>query len=229
MKHKRNFLLILTTCIFTMLINFASADERRFTYVYEADVLPQGQWEFEQWVTNQNGKEDGDYSRWDLRTEIEYGLTERLTSALYLNWEDTRSDGVTGREDSNGADFKGFSSEWTYQLSNPILDPIGSALYGEVTTDGVDVELEGKLLLSKEIDNIVLAFNAIYEAEWEREHSVTEKEAVLQFTAGASYKFDPQWSTGIEVRNKSAYPDGLDLSGRLVQIFITAILNGGLP
>lgn len=198
-------------------LNGASADERHFTYSYEASVLPKGQWEIEQWVTNENGKEDGDYSQWDLRTEFEYGLTDRLMTAIYLNVESTRSEGVTGEDDENEAKFKGVSSEWFYQLSNPHLDSVGTALYGEVTTDGIDVELEGKFIVSKEFNNIVLAFNAIYEAEWEREDNETEKEATLEFTAGGAYKFDPNWSAGLEVRNKSAYPGDLNLGGQEFQ------------
>ena len=211
------FAALIGACIAQRDIELAKADERYFTYSYEANVLPQGEWEFEQWVTNQSGKEDGDFTEWNLRSEFEYGLTEKLTTAFYFNIDDTRSEGVTGEEDENGADFQGISSEWIYQLSNPRLDTVGSALYFEATTDGLDVELEGKILLSKEIDNIILALNAIYEAEWEREDNRTEKEAVLEFTAGAAYKFDPKWSAGLEIRNKSAYPGGLDLGGQEFQ------------
>jgi hypothetical protein len=195
----------------------AQADERHFGYAYEADVLPKGQWEFEQSITNQNGKEDGDYTEWNLRSEFEYGINEHLMTALYLNLDSVRSEGVTGEEDSDEATFEGVSSEWIYQLTNPQLDPVGSALYAEISTDGVDAELEGKIILSKETKDFLFAFNAIYEAEWDREDNRTEKEAELEFTAGVGYKFDPHWSSGIEVRNKADYPDGLNLDGQEFQ------------
>lgn len=195
----------------------AQADERVFTYVYETSVLPEGQWEIEQWVTNQNGRQDKDYSAWNLRTEFEYGLTSRLQTALYLNWDSTRQEGEPGEDDETESKFKGVSSEWIYQLSNPHTDWLGSALYGEVTTDGLDTELEWKLLLSKNIDSFILAANAIYEMEWEREGGHTEREAVAEFTLGASYKLSPQWAIGVEARNKSAYPDGFNLSGQEYQ------------
>jgi len=197
--------------------NTAAADERFFTYVYEADAMAEGQWEFEQWVTNQNGRKEGDYSQWNFRSEFEYGITSALTTALYLNWDSTRSENMPGEDDINDTTFKGVSSEWTYQVLNPILDPVGFSLYGEVTTDGVDVEAEGKLIVSKVIDDIVLAANAEYEAEWEDEDGFTEKEAYLSFYLGVAYRFSPQWSVGLEARNKSAYPDGLDLSGQEFQ------------
>lgn len=198
--------------VIVLFASIASADERLFTYSYESSVLPEGAIELEQWVTNQSGKEDGDYSEWNLRTEFEFGITEAYMTALYLNLDSVRSEGVTGVEDEDGADFNGISWENVYQLSNPKLDPIGSALYGEVSTDGLDTELEWKLLLSKEFsNNIVAAFNAVYEMEWEKEDGETEEEAGLEFTAGLAYKLSPKWAAGIEVRNKSAYPGGLDL------------------
>ena len=201
----------------TNCVNMAHANERLFTYSYEADALPEGTFEIEQWITNQNGREDGDYSRWDFRTELEYGVTERYTSALYLNWQSTRIGGISGEEDDNETEFKGVSWENTYQILNPNLDPVGLSPYFEVTSDGVDYELEVKLLLSKNIDNVVLAANAIYEAEFEKEDGKTEKEAELQFTFGGAYKFNPNWSAGIEARYAAAYPDGLNLSGREFQ------------
>ena len=193
----------------------AQADERSFTYVYEANVLPQGEAEFEQWITNQNGKEDGDYSQWNFRTELEYGVTERYMTALYLNLNSTRSDGVTGIDEEGGSlKFKGFSWENIYQILNPNLDPVGLAAYIEYTSDGLDQELESKILLSKPLGNWILALNGVYEAEWEREDGKTEREGTLEFVGGASYKVTPNWSIGVEARNKSAYPDGLNLSGQ---------------
>lgn len=190
----------------------ARADERHFTYIYEADVLPAGQAEFEQWITHQNGRDGGDYAAWNFREELEYGITDHLQTALYLNFDSLRFTDADG-EDQSDFDFKGVSTEWIYQFLNPSIDAVGLALYGEYTTDGLDHELEGKILISKNIDKVVLAANAIYEAEWEREDRETEREAELQFVAGAAYKFDPQWSAGLELRNKRAYPGGHDLSG----------------
>lgn len=189
----------------------SSADERAFTYSYQTDTLPEGALEVEQWITNKSGHREGDYSQWNFRTELEYGITSRLQTALYLNFNATR-ESASGEEDKDSFKFKGISSEWVYQLLNPHLDPVGLALYGEYTTDGLDHELEAKVLLSKSFGDFTAAFNAAYEAEWEREHARTERESTLEFTSGISYKITPQWAVGVEARNKSAYPDGLDLS-----------------
>ena len=66
------------------------ADERFFTYIQDADVIPKGGWEFEQWVTYRKGYPGGDRDfnqyLWDFREEMEYGFTDRLSGALYLNF-----------------------------------------------------------------------------------------------------------------------------------------------
>ena len=66
----------------------AKADERRFTYTYEPELLPQGAWEFEQWITlrtqRTSGGEvrQGNYNLWELREELEYGVTDNYSLSL---------------------------------------------------------------------------------------------------------------------------------------------------
>ncbi len=196
------------------------ADERFFTYVYEADVLPKGAWEFEQWLTYRKGFPGGDrdFSRhiWDFREEIEYGMTERLTTALYLNFRQEQNIArQEGLEDTSTFKFKGVSAEFKYQLLNPHKDPVGLALYFEPTYNGNEQELEYKVLLSKNLgDNWVVAANAVFEQEWEREDGETERESVLEFTAGAAYRLTPNWSLGLEGRYHSVF-EGIGLDDHL--------------
>ena len=198
----------------------ARADERFFTYVYDADVLPKGRWEFEQWLTYRKGFPGGDrrYSNhiWDFREEIEYGLTEKLSTALYLNFRSEQTVArETGLSDSDAFKFKGVSAEFKYQLINPHTKPVGLALYFEPTYNGNEQELEYKAILSKNIgDNWVLAANVSYEQEWEKEDGETKKESVLEFTAGAAYRFTPNWSLGLEGRYHSVY-EGIGLNEHL--------------
>ena len=179
------------------------ADERSFTYSYEADsILPKGGWEFEQWLTYKGGKERGIFSSWDIREELEYGVADKYTTALYLNMRSTHSDGVPGRQDLDRFEFKGISSEHKLQLLNPHIKPVGLLIYGEITTDGKELELEEKVVLSKTLgEKWTLAFNATLEEEWEFEANSTEKTLGLEFTAGVSYKFSPHWAVGLEAMN----------------------------
>src|SRR5215470_670523 len=69
----------------------AKADERRFTYNYEPEILPQGALEFEQWVTLRTQRtsggevKQGNYNLWEIREELEYGVTDKYSVSLYLN------------------------------------------------------------------------------------------------------------------------------------------------
>ncbi|MDA0576647.1 MAG: transporter [Verrucomicrobia bacterium] len=212
----------------------AHADERKFGYVYEADVLPKGGMEFEQWVTARSGKDGGRYARWDFREEIEYGLTERLTTALYLNFKDEYSSGVRSAHASDEAapeaattettksefEFKGFSSEWKYQLASPYKDAVGVVLYFEVGSDlAHETELEQKLILSKNWERWVAAFNLTVEQEWEYEDGETEKEGVLELSAGVSHRFTDHWSGGLELRNHREYADSFEFKNEAHSAF----------
>lgn len=212
--------LLCTLAILISCLAAARADERFFTYVYESDVLPKGKWEFEQWLTYRKGFTGGDrnFTRhiWDFREEIEYGLTERLSVALYLNFRNDQSVARTpGFSDSSKFDFKGVSAEFKYQLLNPNNKPVGLALYFEPTYNGNEHELEYKAIFSKNVgDSWVVAANVSYEQEWEKEDGVTKKESVLEFSAGAAYRINPHWSVGLEARRHSVY-EGIALNDHL--------------
>ena len=185
----------------------ACADERLFTYVEEAEVLPKGGLEFEQWLTHRRGKANGVFAAWDFREELEYGLTDRLTVAGYLNFKNTHSAGVTGQTDESGIEFEGVSTELKYQLLNPNTKPMGLLLYGEATYNGEEFELEEKLVLQKNFGaKWVAAFNVILEEEWAFTPTDTEEELALELTAGIGYKLTPHWALGLEGRNVRTFP-----------------------
>jgi len=174
----------------------AQAGDRVFTYVYDVNTQPIGTFEIEQWTTWLTDKDtDSDYDRIDFRTEVEFGVTEDLQLAFYLaDWR--YEDGASVADD--GAEFRDVAIEVIYNLTNPTTDTIGSALYGEVKWGGEVIELEGGILLQKNIDRWVFGYNAILEAEWEHAHYDDDKGVFMQ-SAGISYQLSPNWSTGAEL------------------------------
>ncbi len=198
----------------------ASADERFFTYIEEADVIPKGGWEFEQWVTFRKGYLEGDHAfdqyLWDFREEMEYGFTDKLSGSMYLNFQQEQIVAQQpGLPDSSQFSFKGVSGEVKYQLLNPYTDLVGVALYFEPTYNGNEQELEYKLIVSKNLgDKWVLAANATFEQEWEKQDGQTERESVLEFTFGAAYRFAPNWSVGLEARYHEVF-EGATLNQHL--------------
>jgi hypothetical protein len=185
-------------CLSTGLVR---ADERKFTYSYEAKTLPQGTWEFEQWATLQTRKEAGIWNTLLLREEIEYGITDRLTSAIYLNSKYQGNTGVPGFDNERTFGFESMSSEWKLKVTDPSTDVIGSLLYAELAFSPEEYEIETKLVLSKEVGPFTFAYNFIYEAELEKEEDERPQwrwEHIVSNTLGASWSITPGLAVGVE-------------------------------
>src|SRR4051812_29485798 len=87
----------------------ASANERHFAFTYESGTLPAGSAEIEPQVTWRVGR-DHYYSAFDQRFEFEYGLTDRLLTAFYVNFgATTQWTAMNPRETS--FDYQGISTE----------------------------------------------------------------------------------------------------------------------
>jgi hypothetical protein len=189
------------------------ANERKFTYVYESSVLPAGARELEVSNTYRSGK-DYFFRALDQRLEFEFGVTDRLMSSLYLN-------GSSVTMDSNGTAAGGalttdiafsISNEWKYKLYDRVADPLGAALYGELTLGLDKTELEGKLILDKQIGSTLAAANIVVAHEWEtlmnNGVAQTKTELELEFNAGVSIALSPAFSVGAEGFLRNLYSDG---------------------
>lgn len=203
----------------------ASAGDRLFTYTYEPTTMPQGAVEFEQWVTARVGKSSGDYARFDLRWEVEFGLLDDLQTALYLNTSSVRSKGVPEGNtfsDEEEVEFKGISNEWIMKFLDPVADPVGIAAYLEWGAGPEEIELEEKLLIGKVVGKWNFALNLALEQEWEFERKgltnapappgpdggdrKVERELVFELDAGVSYLVG-NFAVGLEFRNHNEYED----------------------
>ncbi|MCC6750415.1 MAG: hypothetical protein IT371_22315 [Deltaproteobacteria bacterium] len=199
--------LSLALALLTLSPALATASERRFTYTYESVVLNKGELEFEPWTTIRAGR-DGYYLRFDERLEFEVGLTDRLQTALYLNFSAVMQDDVLDAR-KRSFNFGGVSSEWKYKLLDPVAHPLGLALYFETTLAPHELELEGKLILDKRLGRFLVAFNTIVEYEWNFESKKeTEKELVLEFTLGLGFYITHALFAGLEVRNHNEFVAG---------------------
>ncbi len=193
-------------CLFAVAEN-ARAGGRRFTYSYEVLTMPKGMWEYEQWVTWKTNKESTPgYDRFDFRHEIEWGITDNFQLALYFaNW---RYD-----EHKHKGDFRDVSLEAIYNFTNPVTDPIGLSLYGEIGVGDEKLKAEGKVLLEKDFGPVAVVYNAILEAEWEGHH-YTEDKGELKQTFGISYQFSPRFMVGAELLHQFAIPDWGGIKGK---------------
>ena len=199
----------------------ASADEPLLGYTMGAETLPAGASDAELWITHHGDKRRGDYARQSVRFEYEYGLTDRLTLAAYLNGYrhdyDCGAAGCAGPVSEpeilgskNGFQASGPSLELKKMLLSPYADPIGLALYGELTYDRIDDitgekghgwELENKLILQKPMleDQLFWLANIELEAEsWKPEDGDTEYAVAPRLRSGLSYRVASNWYLGLE-------------------------------
>ena len=188
------------------LINMQNSfsNERKFTYIYQSDVLGKGFKELEITTTPMIGKNYGYYAELDNRMEFEVGVSKRLQTAFYINFSNITTDNGTGVNETH-FNFNGISSEWKYQFFNPYIDAIGFAGYTEMGLNTDEVELETKLIFDKRIKNTILALNITYEPEWYLTPGQSETEHNFEGTFGVSYAFSPSLSAGIELRNHNIY------------------------
>ncbi|MGE0616209.1 MAG: DUF6662 family protein [Bacteriovoracia bacterium] len=203
----------------------ARADEALFGYMYSTDSLPKGQWEFEQIMTARSGKARGSYFALDMRHEVEYGISDRFSAALYLNSGYNYIQNLYNPEDTtqnvpdvNTFDLQGMSLEFKYRLLSPYTDPLGLSLYFEPefeVRDSVSGEIvsakafEFRLIFQKNFmdDTLVFVSNLMLEPEWEKVGDESLRELFFEFTLGGSYRIQENWYLGLEFRNHREFPD----------------------
>lgn len=187
------------------------AQDRLFTYTYQTNVLNKGQKELEVWTTMKNVRENF-YRAFNHKLEFEVGLGSKLQTAFYLNYgyfSSIKSD--NNNEYLNSETSYSFANEWKLKLTDPVVNPIGSALYLEYTLGTEETAFEGKILLDKQIGKTTQAFNLVGEYaivnDFEANDSLInikkEHEINLELIYGFAYKINKNLSFGIELFNKN--------------------------
>jgi hypothetical protein len=194
-----------------LLHNSSLASERIFTYTYQSNVLAKGQKEIEIWNTLHWQREDF-YRKFLHRVEFEIGLGGNVQTAFYLNVQSVAAF-EPGPSPSIEKELEvGFSNEWKFTLSDPVADALGSAGYLELGILADELELEGKLILDKQIGNTTHALNIVGEPAWgvavESGGTKTEFELGLEFDYGFSCELNENWNLGFEARNHNDYTKG---------------------
>lgn len=203
----------------------AGADEALFGYVYGAETLPKGRLELQTALTHRWDKGRGHFAVNELQTELEYGLTDRLTLSGYLMFlgvdhrdafPATAEDGEPLYPDREGAFFRGAKVQLKYSVLSPYLnDGWGLAFIVEpqyvrrFRVDGAktrQLELETGVLVQKNFfdDQLVLAYNGLVARERRvllEDGSAVEHEWEYTNSLGASYRVAPKWFLGLEARH----------------------------
>lgn len=213
--------MLMLAALSTGALTVTHADENLLGYTTGAETLPQGTSEAYFYLTHHNGKRYGSYNAQYIRGEYEYGISDRLTGAVYVNGyrhDYDCGEGCAGEENDREFPGKkdkfqlsGVSVELKKMLLSPYEDDLGVSLYGELTYDSVDSisgekgrgwELETKVIFQKPYMDGQLQWinNLELEAEsWKAKgESETEYAVAPRWRTGAVYRFAPNWYIGAE-------------------------------
>ena len=214
----------------TMLVAspLVQAEENLWLYAIGTDTRPQGSTEVKLSNISRVGKNSGDYQFNDIRTEIEYGITDRLTIGAEVLVFDhnysVNSDDLGPMVDTQGGigerfndtQYGGYELKLKYNILSPYKDYIGLSVAagfekrGKYRLDGASIDQDSfttTLLLQKNFLDDTLTFVLGPKIEFERRRAggVLEEEYSLDVSAGVSYRVAPKWFIGLEARHQSDY------------------------
>ena len=93
-----------------------------------------------------------DSAGWHLasqfQVEIEYGITDRLELGLYLTLQPVDLDFPTAPDLGEG---NGVKQRLRYRFADSGVWPVDVAVYGELTENQREIELEGKIILQRRV------------------------------------------------------------------------------
>lgn len=188
---------------------------RAFTFPYEATIAHVDEREYEQWLTWKADKDtDPAFDRFDVRHELEFGMTERWQLAFYADWRYQDGNSV-----DDGAEFRDIAMENIYQLADPRRDPLGFALYGEIRLGSELLVLEPRLILQKNAGPWIFVWNGALEVEWEGSNfNYVESKGVFENNLGASYELTSRVRAGVELDHKIELKEWSDWQDHVVYI-----------
>ena len=206
----------------------AAADEYFWVYARGADTLPKGALETKIADVSRLGKDSGDYAFHDLRGEVEYGVTDRLSVygevAVFrhdysvddpeLNPMFETQGGAGGR--FRDTQYAGYELGLKYNVLSTYKAPVGLAVglgyerRNRYRLDGSAIDqdsFELFLYLQKNFLDDTLLFALTPKLEFERRKSpgVLEEEISLDLSAGVAYRLRPNFYLGLEFRHQSDY------------------------
>lgn len=193
----------MSASLFTIVLvtSNSEASSRTTPWLYDTRTMTAGEVEYEQWTTwKTDKKSDSDFDEFRFRHEIEWGVTDQFQMAIYFaDWRYTKTSTETKTL------FHDVAVEAILQLQAPTPDDVGVALYGEVKYGDDFVELEGKVLVEMELDQVNLLYNLTLEAEWEGE-SLDDDKGVIENAFAITYQPDPTITYGVQALWEIEFP-----------------------
>ena len=105
----------------------ALASARHFTFVYEAITSSPGSLDVENWITWRRTSNPQRVDEVDFRHEFEFGITDKFQASVYVaDWF------YAADPEHSGFNYSDSALELIYNLTNPVIDPVGLAAYEEI-------------------------------------------------------------------------------------------------
>ena len=189
------------------------ANPRPLPFTYQTETLPRGAVEVEQFVDlvplrAVPGASSNADQIWivasQFTTEFEAGLTDRLELGLYVTFvPQANADYAT--QVPTLPEGNGIKQRLRYHLGDPETWPIDVALYGEVSENEREIELEAKIILQRRVGRVRFITNLWAEHEF---YLTGRREWVLNPTLGVTGELTPRYHLGAEGWLRSEYPVG---------------------
>lgn len=207
------------------LVSPALAEENLWMYTKGTDTRPKGSFELKLTDIWRYGKDSGQYSFHDIRPEVEYGITDKLTVGAELmifdhdySVDDVDLNPMYETQQTKGGRFDktqyaGFEIALKYNVLSPYKDIIGLS-FGlgfedrtKYRLDGSDIDQQSyvtSIYLQKNwIDNqLTLAANLKTEFERRSSPGVFEEEIAFDGSIGIAYRVAPKHFVGFEYRRQ---------------------------
>lgn len=171
-----------------LVIPTAKADRRKYAWAYQSVTIAPGVAELEFYQTTKLNEVDS----WEYRIEIEHGLTSRWDLSIYEIFAQTEGESLK---------WDAFQIRTRYRLAAPgayFLDPLFYLEYHRKVDLKKQNKLEVKLILGKNISQVNIAINPVYEFFWAPGDPVHE----FGLDIGLSYEVSYQLSFGIETSSR---------------------------
>jgi hypothetical protein len=186
----------------------ALANPRPLPFTYQHEQLPPGSTEVEQFVdlTPVRARSDSTgellwYAHPEFLTEIEVGLTDRLELGLYFSFVPGAAAGFT--QVPRGLNGTGLKQRLRYRFAPTGEWPVDVGVYGELSENEREIELEAKLLLQRRFGKLRVMANLSVEQEFYFDGT---KDFVLAPSAGLTYEVTPSFQPGLEWWMRGEYP-----------------------
>jgi hypothetical protein len=205
----RNVLLSCVLALCALAAAPAYANPHPLPYSYPYQTLPKGKVEVEEiadLVPMRVAREKLDGTRdavtalrYQLQTELELGISDRLELGLYFAFRQAAS------ADTPALRFEGMKQRLRYRFAEEGDLPLDLGVYFEVAEFYNEVELEEKVLLSRRFGYLTAVANLWVEQEYYFQEQ--QWKLIYNPTVGAVYEFSPNFMLGLEYWARGRFDD----------------------